>query len=83
MSNIPVLVDGKGEKDADRSNLDDEIKSFKIVKTSLMFDILSDETSLVMVDGAVKMGLKMIHSLGVENMHIGLRRNESLGSIVT
>lgn len=82
MANVPILANGENEKDANYSNLDYEIESFEIVKTSLLFDTLSDESSLVAVNGAMRMSLETVHPFTAEDVHVEVRRNESLGLIV-
>lgn len=72
---------GKSEKDVNCIYVDYRTESFEIVKTNFLFDTLSDELSLLTVDGAVRMGLEMVHPFAAEDMHVGVR-NELLGSIV-
>lgn len=81
LANISIATDGEWEKNGDSINLDERIEGFKIVESSLLADILSNEVSLVAINGAVRMGLKAVHPLTTENMHIGVRKNELSCSI--
>lgn len=44
--NILVMTDGEGEKNANRGDLDHWAEGFEAVKTSLLFDTLSESQAL-------------------------------------
>lgn len=66
MTNIPISIDGKGEKNGNHDNLDNWAEGFEVLKTFLLYDTLSNKSSLVVVDGTVEMSLKMVHPLATK-----------------